>query len=172
MRTDVLDSMEWGGSGIERFLFDFIVAKVPPGSKVLEIGAGICSTNAFSVTYDLTTVEQNQQYVGHFDCKYIYAPIVDGWYDTEILKQELPADYDLIFIDGPAGEGNRWGFLENLDLFDTSKPMIFHDTYRDEERRLAQSVADKLGKPIVFNDHIDYWAVVGEFASGNQEPDA
>ena len=59
------------------------------------------------------------------DSNYIHAPLVKldydeeivEWYDPDIIKENLPENYDLILIDGPAGKKGRTGFLANIDLF-------------------------------------------------------
>ena len=55
---------------------------------------------------------------------------------------------ECILVDGPTGEGNRWGFLENLDLFRQDVPIIVDDTWRRAEKDLLLEVAKKLVKNI------------------------
>lgn len=157
---DFLNSHKWGGSGIERCLFEFILNKIKPGSTILEIGAGYCSTLAFSKFYNLYSIEDNEAYVGFSGVNYIHAPVINGWYNREIVSQKLPEDYQLVFVDGPMGEGNRSGILNNLDLLKKDCVYIFHDTYREGEKTLALAFAEKLNKSITFYSEGDYWAVV------------
>jgi hypothetical protein len=155
-----LDSLKWGGSGIERTLFEYILRNIPQGSKVLELGAGMCSTKAFSMFYKPYSVDDNINYIGLYDgVAYVFAPRESGgWYDRTMI-QSIPKDYSMIFVDGPAGH-NREGILNNLDLLDLDVPMIFHDTNRKPERDLAIAVAEKMGKEIVFYDNGDFWGVI------------
>jgi hypothetical protein len=44
---------DFGGSGITEELFDWIVANVPQGSTMLELGAGHVSTKFLSQRYNL-----------------------------------------------------------------------------------------------------------------------
>ena len=152
-----------GGSGIEKVTFDYVSNKIAHGSIFVELGAGIVSSRAFSKIFNLHSVEQSQEYCGIYtDVKYIHAPIKNGWYDVDVLKSELPKNISGIFVDGPAGSGNRQGLLDNLDLFDLSSDamLIFHDTYHDEERKLAVNIANKLGLSIKEYTNGDYYAVV------------
>jgi hypothetical protein len=157
---DKLDSLNWGGSGIERVVFEFILKTIPQGSKILELGAGYCSTHAFSMFYKPYSVDDNINYIGLYDnVTYVLAPRKNGgWYDKTMIES-IPKDYSMIFVDGPSGH-SREGILDNLDLLDLDVPMIFHDTNRKPERDLAIAVAERMGKEIVFYDDGDFWGVI------------
>jgi len=162
-KQDKLNNIVWGGSGIERALFEFILDKIPEGSKVLELGAGLCSTVAFATFYVPYSVDDNPNYIGLYKgVNYILAPRHNGgWYDRDIINA-IPKDYAMIFVDGPSGH-NREGILCNLDVLDTNVPIIFHDTNRLPEKALAVDVSEALGKKITFynsKDHGDNWAVI------------
>lgn len=151
--------MNWGGSGIEKVVFDWILANVPPGSTVIELGAGHVSTQAFSQHYKTYSVEDNPEYLGHYPVNYIYAPIDKaGWYDIEILKKLLPPKEEqaLVLIDG----SNRDNVLFNLELFNPNAIYLIHDTYRDSMVRLADNIAKALGREAVFHTEGDYWATI------------
>jgi hypothetical protein len=159
-----LDEHKWGGSGIEKTLFEFILNLVPKKSTIIEIGAGYCSTKALSLYYNLFSIENNLQYINLFEnVNYIHAPLINDWYDTNIVKSKMPENYSLVFVDGPTGEGNRHGILNNLEIFKKDCMYIFHDTYRTPELKLAIDVSLKLNKSIfIYNadTHGDYWALV------------
>jgi hypothetical protein len=142
--------MQFGGSGIFEDLFKCIRSLVPEGSTILELGSGAVSTQYLSRHYRMVSVEDNPEWVGRFNSTYIFAPQVNGWYDSDIVKSRLPLMYDAILVDGPTGEGNRFGFLTNLALFKTNVPIFFDDTNRSPEHQLAQQTADTLGRPIQF----------------------
>ena len=139
--------MNWGGSGIEKCLFDFICDLIPSGSKVVELGSGEVSTRALSEVYDLYSIEQDEKWMILPNVNYIHAPLVDGWFDRSKIK--LPVNYKLVLVDAPSGTGNRSGLLNNLDLFDMRSSFIFHDTDRDEERKLAEKFAEMTGNQIL-----------------------
>jgi hypothetical protein len=94
--------------------------------------------------YNVYSVEHNKNWVGKYSSNYIYAPIKNGWYDTEVLAKKLPENYDLILVDGPPGAIGRGKFYDNLHLFNTNVPMIFDDVNRDGEYALMEKVAAKL----------------------------
>ena len=152
---------KWGGSGIEKELFDFILNKFPEGSTIIELGSGYCSTKAFSLYYDTYSIDENADYVNIFDgVKYLHAPKKDGWYDRDSVKDFLPNEYSLVFVDGPSGEGNRDGLIKNLDLFRTDSSFIFHDTYRDPEKNLAVEISRILNRPVKFYENSDFWGYI------------
>lgn len=172
MMEEFINSHKWGGSGIERCLFEFIINKIPSGSTVIEIGSGYCSTQAFSKIYNLFSIENNPKYINLVkDVNYIYAPISNGWYNREIVKNSIPTNYQLVFVDGPIGEclldienseyhNGRAGILDNIDIFNKDSIYIFHDTYRINEVKIAMEFAKKLNKKITFYNECDFWAVV------------
>ncbi len=156
--TNLLSDHKWGGSGIEEETFQFIMNHYnPKETTILEIGAGYCSTKAFSTYYKLYSLENDINYCNLFNSHYIHAPLINGWYDIEKVKL-IPHDYQLIFLDGPVGEGNRSGFLSNIELFNNKADIIVHDTYRPAEHQLAIEIADKLNKKIDFHHNIDFIA--------------
>lgn len=154
-----MDNIIWGGSGIEKVVFDYILSIIPIGSTVVELGAGNVSTRAFSLHYKTYSAEHNEEFVGLFEnVNYIFAPEVDGWYDREILEMSLPPkeDQKLIFIDGVG----RRNILDNMDLFNPNAVYLIHDTYREKEIELAHDLALKLNRTAVFHTEGDFWATI------------
>jgi len=150
--------MVWGGSGIEKVVFDFIRSKIPNGSTVIELGSGRVSTKALSEVYILYSVEHNPEYANLYEnVVYIVTPFTN-WYDRDILKEKLPPKelQKLILIDG----ANRKGILDNMDLFNPDALYIVHDTYRDAEKDLAFKLQEKLNRFAVFHTEGDYWASI------------
>lgn len=145
------DTKVFGGSGITLDLYQFIRELLPPGKAILELGSGDVSTRYLSEVYKLFSVEDKPEWLNKHKATYIHAPLVRGWYDVDALKTCMPKDYDLILVDGPSGEGNRIGFMQHLDIFNTKVPIIFDDTNRTGEWYLAQSVAAFVGRPAVFH---------------------
>lgn len=127
---------------------EFITKTLPKDSTVLELGSGY-GTKELVKNYTVYSVEQDLRWVNY--CKesnYIYAPIVRGWYNTKILQEQLPSNYDMLIIDGPGGAG-RSKFMENINLFPNIKniPVIVDDANRDEEKILLEELSDYLNKP-------------------------
>jgi hypothetical protein len=155
-----------GGWAIQETCYNFIKTILPEGSTILEFGSGI-GTDYLSKHYEMISIENYSEWVGKYKSTYIHAPIVYytesypapdlpgehgskqiGWYDVEIIKQQLPSKYDLILVDGPNGKFGRGGFLKHIDLFNTNVPIIFDDINR-EERHLMVKVSELLGRPYI-----------------------
>jgi hypothetical protein len=158
-----MSNSEWGGSGIEKVTFDYISKLIKHGSTFVELGAGLVSNREFSKIFNLYSVEQDKRYCDFYpQAKYIHAPYVNGWYDVKALKNHLPTNISAVFVDGPSGEGNRNGFLENIEMFNFADDVviIFHDTYRESENTLAKNVASKLGMKMKEYKNEDYFISV------------
>ena len=130
---------------ISKGVFNFIVSLLKPDQTLLELGSGSAS-GLLSKYINVYSVEHDYQWVNKYKSNYIYAPIVNGWYNTQILKEKLPNEYHLILVDGPTGSIGRQGFLHNLSLFNTDVPIIFDDVNRDDEYQLLIDVATVLGR--------------------------
>lgn len=151
--------MNWGGSGIEKVVFDFICDQIPAGSTVVELGAGYVSTQALSVHYKLYSVEHLPEFIDKIDgVHYIYAPEFRGWYDTFTLKEQLPPkdEQKLILIDGL----NRARITKHMDLFNPEALYIVHDTYRRAEKLLAFDLERILKRKATLHTEGDYWASI------------
>jgi hypothetical protein len=136
---------EWS---ISRELFDYIRKIVPDGKVILEFGSGWASEQ-LSRYYTVYSIEHDKVWLDRYDTHYIYAPIKDGWYDVKALQEKLPKAYDLILVDGPTKAIGRYGFYENLSLFNTNIPIIFDDVHRSAEYKLMVDVAKKLERTFV-----------------------
>ena len=90
----------WSLWSVSKELFYYIRSVLPEGGTMLELGSGFMSKE-FSKFYTVYSIEHDKHYIGRYNTNYIYAPIKNGWYSIEALKEKLPAMYDLILIDGP-----------------------------------------------------------------------
>lgn len=154
-----LDNHVWGGSGIEKVTFDWILENIPKGSVVIELGSGHCSTKALSLYYELYSIEHNPEFANLFpNVKYLVTDNASGWYEREKVKEFIPekSKQTMIFIDGT----HRAGILDNLDLFNPDAVYLIHDTYREIEIKLANDLSSKLNRPVKFYDNGDYFAVI------------
>jgi hypothetical protein len=134
---------EFGHWSIDKELFLYIRSILPTGSTMVELGSGWTS-GEFSKYYTVYSIEHNNRWIGVYNTNYIYAPIINSWYDTTAVQKFLPQHYDLILVDGPTGNIGRGGFLTNLHLFKTDVPIIFDDIDRAAEYTLMCQVAEKL----------------------------
>lgn len=139
-------SKNFGGWSIDKEVFDYIQQVLPAGKTILELGSGWAS-EILSEHYTVYSIEHDPQWVGKYNTHYIYAPIINDWYDVSILSNELPTHYDLILIDGPTGTIGRGAFYNHLYLFNTNTIMIFDDVHRNAEYNLLVAVSQKLNKP-------------------------
>ena len=141
----------FGGSSIEKELFNFIRAVLPAGKILLELGSGWVS-GQLDKYYTLYSIENNEYWLDKYGTNYIYSPLKNGWYDIDILKEKMPKYYDLILVDGPIGDPSgkhgRRGFLTNIHLFNTDLPIIFDDVNRKPEYEIMIQVAQKLQRDV------------------------
>lgn len=150
-------------AGGELTFINWIKDNIQPGRKgVLELGSGHASTKMLSEAgYKMMSIEHDKKYVGMYESIYIHAPLGENsWYNVDTLKKYLPQlEYDVILVDGPVGVGNnsRLGFFVNVDLFDTSVPILIHDAERPAESQLAERLSNHLNRPIqILNNSIPF----------------
>ena len=144
-----------GGWAIGPRLFEHIQQLLPVASTILELGSGT-GTIELSTVYNVYSVEHSKHYLGLAPkANYIYAPIVNYWYDVNTLQRQLPHHYDLLLVDGPPGHIGRNGFYSNLALFNTQLPIIIDDANRPAEYALLRNVANQLCKQFDIYDDTD-----------------
>jgi len=151
LQKETMDEFVWGGSGMVREAADWIIENIKSDEIILEIGAGLTSTKFLSKYWKTYSVEQDKRWMAIANDKinYIHAPLVDGWYDVNVLQQQLPTKYSMILIDGPV-YGDREKIIDNIDLFNIKDTVIVvDDTYREKERNIVNELF-KLGKNIIF----------------------
>jgi hypothetical protein len=116
---------------------------IPDGSTVLEFGSGKGTEYLIELGYDMFSVEENEHFCNLYHDQYIHAPVVDGWYDTNVLLPALEnINYDVIIIDGPA-HGERKNIMKILDKLDTTVPIFVDDMDRNEDRELFGLISGK-----------------------------
>lgn len=135
--------LKYGGSGITETAFRWIKEHIPAGSSVLELGSGDVSTRVLCERYRVTSVEDNPDFMNRYMSHYIYAPLVDGWYDPAVLRSQLPEDYVFLLVDGPTGSAARCGFQKHFGLFKHNVPIMIDDTWREPEKQMAVALAAK-----------------------------
>tara|TARA_S200000501_G_scaffold88917_1_gene81938 strand:+ start:5932 stop:6705 length:774 start_codon:yes stop_codon:yes gene_type:complete len=141
---------------IDLAILNAIKQLVEPGSTIVELGSGN-GTNKLTKEFTVYSIEDNSNWIGYCeDSNYIHAPLVKldynreivEWYDPEIIEKNLPENYDLILIDGPAGKKGRSGFLANMELFNLNVPIVIDDTLREHECNVARETAYLLNRPM------------------------
>ena len=145
-----MSQKKFGGWAISKELFNWIVENLQSGKTILELGSGR-GTEELTKHFKVYSIEHDKKWVGRAkESTYIHAPLVEysgyRWYDVEILKEQLPKEYDLILVDGPPGDIGRVGFLKNIDLFNTDVTIIIDDSNRKEEAQMRNALVQKLRK--------------------------
>ena len=133
---------------------DWILENIPKGSNILELGSGY-GTEILSKSYKMYSIEQDEDWLYKFDSNYIYAPIKDGFYSRENLR-DIKIEYDILIVDGPTKlSGGRLGMIDNLDLFNLNCNILIDDVHREEELRLLVEISKILKKDyiIIFCDN-------------------
>jgi len=137
-------------AGGEHVFIEWIDKNIEKGKTVLELGSGHRSTQQLSkMGYKMISIEHDVNYLNYYESNYIHAPMKEGWYDVDILRKKLEGlKYDVILVDGPVGVGNksRLGFYDNMELFDTSVPILIHDAERPGESELKEKLSTKLNR--------------------------
>lgn len=122
----------FGGWNIDQELFGYIAKTLPVGGTILELGSG-AGTGALVERWNVYSIEENKQYVGLYHNQYIFAPIIDDWYDLEAISRSVPEKYDLMLVDGPAygTRNNMNAHLDSLRVYSSGcKTFVFDDVHR------------------------------------------
>jgi len=126
--------VSWPDWSINKQAILYILKELSKKNKtILELGSGN-TTELLSECFDVTSVEENIEWVDKFGSEYIYAPIKNDWYSLDSLKKSgiKNKKFDIIIVDGPA-YGKRLGFLDNLDFFNIKDSIIIIDDIEREE---------------------------------------
>lgn len=133
------------GWAIPDEMMNWILTNVPKGSTILELGSGN-GTKELVKNYKVYSIEHDKNWINVVpESNYIHAPIVDNWYDVNVLKKQLPKDYDLLIIDGPIGP-MRINFLKNYRLFRNDVTILVDDTNRPEDKKMGLNLSNILNK--------------------------
>jgi hypothetical protein len=118
--------------------------RFPAAGRLLELGSGAGTGRLIRQGFEVTSIEHDEGFLDRYGSTYIYAPLVNGWYDVEAVRAALDrGPYDVIIVDGPPGVA-RLGLLFHADLFPVV-PMLFDDTQRGPDRRVAAAIAKRHG---------------------------
>jgi hypothetical protein len=140
----------------------FIRNVLPKGSTILELGSG-WSTGELAKDYTMISVEENEKFINLYPSTYIHCPVKNGWYDVDILRKNLPKDYDMLIVDGPVRipdelakmvnikSQGRQGFVKNLDLFNPRVTWIIDDVQHIEVLDMVTDIGRIINKvPYLF----------------------
>lgn len=133
---------------ISEEMYAWLEENLPEGSTILEFGSGT-GTIELTKKYTVYSVEQSEKFVGLAPLSnYIHAPLVDHWYDADIVFKNIPKEYDLLLVDGPGGSEYRHNMARHWDKLNTNIPIIFDDTHRGYEIKFAKETAERFNKQI------------------------
>ncbi len=138
-----------------------IIELIPEGSVVIEIGSGK-GTAALAEHFEVWAIEHDPKYVGMSEkVHYIYAPLVwtdktpkkfpglNEWYDTKIIRAQLPPKHAAIIVDGPPSSKRRGGFYVNYAMFDPTAVVFIDDVGRHHEINMLRWFTRDLNIPEV-----------------------
>jgi len=132
-------------------IIDWIMKNLSTESVILELGSGEGTKLLVDLGYTVYSIEQDPEWRDKYHDNYIHADLIYypeydcWWYDIEVLKEKLPAKYDCILVDGPAGDsGVRKGFIRWSDLFNMDVTVIIDDTSRIGEHELVLELQEKM----------------------------
>jgi precorrin-6B methylase 2 len=103
-------------------MFDWLNDNLPNGSKILEFGSGT-GTIELTKSFDVTSIEDNEEwlYLAQ-DSTYIYAPLVNDWYDWQALEILQDETFEAIIIDGPYNTADRIHLIDWINVY----PNVFN----------------------------------------------
>lgn len=124
----------FGDWSLSEQVFGWILANIPPGGTILELGFGNATGElvragfvVYSVEHCGVWADKRQEIVGESQSHVlINCPINGRWYDADILKKSIPPHYDLLIVDGP-DTVDRGMMLQNLELFNTYSSVVIDD---------------------------------------------
>jgi hypothetical protein len=116
------------------------------GKQILELGSGV-GTSELIKKWKVKSVEENTRFLNLFHYDYIYAPVVDEWYDVSSLNVLKNFEWDLLLIDGPAG-GKRSNMIKNLDIFKfkIGQIIVADDVERPDDLAALNELEQKLAE--------------------------
>jgi len=118
--------------------------------KCVEFGSGDISTPFLNNFYDLICIEENQDWMNKYSgVKYIYASIIDGWFEHNTVRRCIPNDYDFIIVDAPCDVNWRANISMFWSIFKRKKPIIIHAEY-DVDVLACKQLSEKLNKKYEF----------------------
>lgn len=144
----MIDKKNLNDWAISEEMLQWLLKNLEKEKTILEFGSGF-GTIELTKFWKVYSVEQNQRFINVApDSNYIHAPIVNGWYDVNLVFDNIPKEYDLLIVDGPAGTGNREGIESYWGKLNLNVPIIMDDTHRTKELTFAQKTAKKLNKEL------------------------
>jgi hypothetical protein len=146
---------------ISETTIEVITRLIPRGNTILELGSGEGTQALSDRGYHMISIEHDESYLNLHNSQYIHAPITymkptkqfpefEHWYCHRTLEKVLETlEYDLLLVDGPPRFVNdvkvgRAGLFKYRHFFNWDVPVIFDDTQREAEWKIAVHLARRL----------------------------
>ncbi len=119
--------------------------------RLLETGSGKGTQAWVSAGYWVTSVEHDEQWIGSVDgVRYVHAPLIEGFYDREILGRLIAYEqFDIWLLDGPPGTiSDRILICDLLDktIFIKPKLIIVDDCQRDDGKLVSNYLLKRFAR--------------------------
>ena len=155
---DVQDDNFNPGFAAPDSMFEWLNDNLPNGSKILEFGSGT-GTIELTKSFEVTSIEENEQWLYLApDSTYIYAPLVNHWYDWQALEILQDETFEAIIVDGPSGGkvmANRVHLIDWINaypnVFNQSRFVVIDDA-NDTENWQFVELFKQLGWELLHHD--------------------
>jgi len=108
---------------VDHSVVEYISENFEEESTILEFGSGE-RTDVLAQRYYMHSVEDQIEKINERESTYLYAPIVNGWYDIDSILHFRPEKIDLLLIDGPSEILHRSKIFEHMDLIENDVPIL------------------------------------------------
>ena len=131
-------------------MLKFIRYHFKHNKKCIEFGSGDISTPFLNKFYDVSCIEENQEWMHKYsNVKYIYASIIDGWFEHNTVRRCIGSNYDFIVIDAPSDVNWRANLPVFSNIFTRNKTIFIHAEY-DVDVLACKQLSEKLKKKYQF----------------------
>jgi len=141
---------DYSEGAIGKEVWDAIRLHIEPNSKTLEFGCGM-STLLFDCSFCRhTAIDNNRKWIDMVSARNLSSGtnLIHSDLNSLGFYEFVPEErFDLILIDGPAGEGNRNGVLNIIhSLVKKGTAIVVDDTNRPKDKELSEAI-QKLLEP-------------------------
>ena len=127
----------------------WIADNIPQNRTIFELGSGK-GTEILSSRYNMVSVESNDQWLNTCDrATYINAPIINHWFDANVIARDKPGEYSLLIVDAPRV---RSKVLEHLSLFRSEITWLIDDAESVDVRLMIACISQLQGRCVQFFD--------------------
>lgn len=134
-------------------LWRAIEAEVRPNDRTVEFGCGV-STSAFQAAAKHSAIDSDKRQAARFRSG-VYRPVRDGWYDYPTSER-----FRVMLVDGPYREKRSRGLDWICEHAADGAVIFVDDVDRPDERRLADGIAERLGKQLTIHGDGRQFAVL------------